>query len=422
MANGQIRILLSEGSSTNARETITALGLGGYKVDLCDPSPACLGRFSRFVGRVHRCPVSVTDPAGYLRFVIGLLRREPYVVLFPANEQAYLFSWARDLLAPLTGVAVAGFGAFARVQTKTAFMRLLDELRLPHPDTRYAGNWPEIKAAVADLGTPCYVKTASGTASIGLWRIGSPDDLSTLQAEMTAPDRRGRDSEFVVQRQAGGRFEQSHGIFDHGRLVALRCTRRVAEGAHGGAAVKEGVKRPAVEHDYQLIGRRLDWHGSLSIDYFWDEAEARPAYIDANPRITEPMNAFFNGVNLADLQVRLSLGEHPASIPHDTRSALSHNLVQVMLGAAAEGHSRRQVLRQAMTAAFRDGPYRHSREGMTPVLKDPPAVIPVIAILGALLAEPGTERHLTRDTIARYSLGDAIPLLARATPESLGVS
>ena len=47
---------------------------------------------------------------------------------------------------------------------------------------------------------------------------------------------------------------------------------------------------------------------------------------------------------------------------------------------------------------------------------------PVIAILGALLAEPGTERHLTRDTIARYSLGDAIPLLARATPESLGVS
>ena len=39
--NRSTRILLSEGSSLSAREAITALGLAGCTVDLCDPNPFC---------------------------------------------------------------------------------------------------------------------------------------------------------------------------------------------------------------------------------------------------------------------------------------------------------------------------------------------------------------------------------------------
>ena len=35
----RVRILLSEGSSTNAREVISALGPKGYVLDACDPNP-----------------------------------------------------------------------------------------------------------------------------------------------------------------------------------------------------------------------------------------------------------------------------------------------------------------------------------------------------------------------------------------------
>jgi len=421
MAKNRPRILFSEGSSTNAREMITALGLGGHTVDLCDPEPVCLGRFSRFVGHVYRCPISGTDPIGYLRFLIELLRRERYDVLFPANEQAYLFAWARDLLTPLTGLAVADFAAFQQVQTKTAFMRLLDSLGIGHPETRYARSWADIEAAVTTLGAPCYVKTAAGTASTGVWRVDDQRTLAALGGELAARAHAAEADEFVVQRACGGQFEQSHGIFDHGRLVALCCTRRLAEGAQGGASVKGGVVRPAVERDYESIGRRLNWHGSFSADYFWEEAHSRPSYIDADPRITEPMDAYFNGVDLAELQVLLSLGEHPARIPHGTSGAQSHNLVQVMLGAASDG-SRLEVLRQVARVVLKKGPYEHSREGMTPVLVDPPAAIPVVVILAALLANPGLERRLTHGTIARYALGDAIPLLTRCTPTSAGLS
>ena len=63
-----LRVLLSEGSSTSAREAITVLGLAGHIVEVCDPSPVCLGRLSRFVRKFHRCPGIRDDPAGYLSF------------------------------------------------------------------------------------------------------------------------------------------------------------------------------------------------------------------------------------------------------------------------------------------------------------------------------------------------------------------
>jgi hypothetical protein len=45
------RVLVSESSSLSAQEAITALGMAGHQVGVCDPDPLCLGRFSRFVTR-----------------------------------------------------------------------------------------------------------------------------------------------------------------------------------------------------------------------------------------------------------------------------------------------------------------------------------------------------------------------------------
>ena len=56
------KILLSEGSSLSAREAITVLGLAGHRVELVSADALCLGRFSRFVSRVHQAPASGADP------------------------------------------------------------------------------------------------------------------------------------------------------------------------------------------------------------------------------------------------------------------------------------------------------------------------------------------------------------------------
>jgi hypothetical protein len=410
------RILLSEGSSTNARETITVLGSAGYRVDVCDPNPACMARFSRFVGTVHRVPASGTDPVGYLRTVARLLAERHYDVLLPVNEQAYLFAWARDLLDPLTGLAVADFGAFTRVQTKTAFLALLDELGLPHPPSRVVHSLEDLRSAVLELGLPCYVKTPEGTASVGLWLIRDEADLAAVAAAPTTSQALVRPDGLLVQAQATGHFEQAHAVFDHGRLVALRTDRRLAEGTHGGPALKQGVARPLVASQVEFLGRTLDWHGGFSADYFWDDSVEQPAYIDANPRLTEPVNALVNGVNLPELQVRLSLGEHPEAVPYATGGARSHGLLHSILGAGASGGGRRGVLAASAAVVLGRGPYAGSREGLTPLRLDPPSAVVAGYILGRVLLDPGSARRIAESTIASYSLGPAIPLLAARMP------
>ena len=83
-----LRILLSDGSSTSARQTITALGQCGYILDVCDPNPFCISRFSRFVRHVYHCPPLGADPLGYLAFMLQHLTREHYDVLLPGALQS----------------------------------------------------------------------------------------------------------------------------------------------------------------------------------------------------------------------------------------------------------------------------------------------------------------------------------------------
>src|SRR4051812_21493723 len=89
-ASKRLRVLLSEGASTSAREAITILGITGHLVEVCDPDAHCLARFSRFVSRFHRCPGLARDPAGFLTFIETLLKAQRFDVLLPIHEQGFL--------------------------------------------------------------------------------------------------------------------------------------------------------------------------------------------------------------------------------------------------------------------------------------------------------------------------------------------
>src|SRR5262249_33402181 len=135
--NGRrLRILLTEGSSLSARQTLYALAAARPIIDVCDPRPfLCLARYSRFVRRIHRCPSFATDPQGYLRFLMYRLRAERYDVLLPVHDQVFLVSRFREKLRARVGLAVPEFATLERLQSKAGFLRVLEELKLPHPPT-----------------------------------------------------------------------------------------------------------------------------------------------------------------------------------------------------------------------------------------------------------------------------------------------
>ena len=108
-----LRVLVSEGSSTSAREAITILGLAGHTIEVCDPSRWCLSGFSRLIGKFHRCPGLRDDPAGYLAFIEQRLTEGKFDVLLPTHEQGFLFARAKQRLEGRAGLALPGFANYA---------------------------------------------------------------------------------------------------------------------------------------------------------------------------------------------------------------------------------------------------------------------------------------------------------------------
>jgi biotin carboxylase len=386
-----VRILLSEGSSLTARETLTVLGPGGHHLEVMASQRLPVARFSRYVARVHRCPPAGADPAGYLEAVVDVVRRRGIDVLLPTHEQAWLFAVARDRL-PAVGLAVAEAAAFDRVEGKAAFAGLCSVLRLPQPAWAEASS----SAELAGWEYPYYLKQPFGTAGRGVVLVRSDVERDAAFRRLGAP--------VLAQEVATGTYGQVAALFARGRLVAVHTSRQVGAGAGGSAAARESTRDAQAQEDVERLGAELRWHGGLTLDYLADGG-AR-AYIECNPRTVEPGNAAAAGVDLPGLQIALSTGAALPAAPVVGRAGVrTHGAMALAIGAAERTGSRRAALGAAIAAA-RDG---QSREVLTPLRADPPSAIPLAVVLARLLLRPRAAAGLASSAVDAYSVGpDAI--------------
>ena len=374
-----LRVLLSEGSSTSARDALTVLAGQGHEVEICDPDAHCLARFSRLAARFHRCPGLRDRPAAYLAFVEDLLRRRRFDVLLPIHEQGFLFARVPERLASLAGIALPSFESYRTAHSKAGFGGVLAALDLPRPRTEPVTWGPALRAAIR---YPCVVKSSIGTASRGTWVLRGPADLEAATpalAEIGA-------NELLLQDFVVGAVEHAQAVFCRGELVGFHAYAQLRAGAGGGDAAKESVSRPDVRAQLARVGAHLAWHGALSVDYIG--RAGGPVYIDCNPRLVEPMNAALSGVDLVGLLLAVSLGERPTPVPDGRAGTRTHLGIQALLGCALEGGTRRDIIREARDLATRRGRYRGSVEELTPVRRDWPSAVPLAATALLLLANP----------------------------------
>jgi predicted ATP-grasp superfamily ATP-dependent carboligase len=393
------KILLSEGSSLSSREAITALGLAGHRVDLVSSDPMCLGRFSRFVDRVHRAPASGADPDGYLAAVIETVKTADIDALIPVHEQAYLFAAARVQLPEGLGVALADFETFEQVQSKASFAELLTRLKVTQPRTEIVRSADQF---AADRPYPFFVKAAFGTASAGVWRVSDTRARDALLPELETHNAFAEG--LLVQAAVTGSLERTQAVFDHGRLVACHIYRQIIEGPGGGDVLKLSVVSAGVRETVELIGQALTWHGALSFDYMLDDATQTPHFIDANPRLVEPMNAWLSGVDLPGALLQISLGESAPTQPVGREGVLTRLGLMGLLDAARSRQRRRDVLREIGLLALGAGRYRGSREELVPLLTDPCCAVPLGVVAARLLRAPDAAARFSESTVAAYSL------------------
>jgi predicted ATP-grasp superfamily ATP-dependent carboligase len=393
------KVLLSEGSSLSSREAITALGLAGHRVELLSSDPLCLGRFSRFVSRVHRTPASGADPDGYLKAVIETVEAGRIDALLPVHEQAYLFAAARQTLPSGLGLALADFEAFEQVQSKAGLAELLTRLNVPQPATELVRSADEFAAM---RPYPFFVKAAFGTASTGVWRVRDAQQRDAVLAQLVQHNAFAEG--LLVQAAVSGSLERTQAVFDRGRLVASHIYRQVVEGPGGGDVLKISIVDAPVREIVQRIGQALSWHGALSFDYIRDGATGTPYFIDANPRLVEPMNAWLSGVDLPGALLRISLGEMPPAQAPGREGVVTRLGLMGLLDAARRRNRRRDVLREIALLTTGSGRYRGSREELVPLLTDPCCAIPLGVVIARLLRDPAAASRFSETTVAAYSL------------------
>ena len=410
----QPKILLCEGTSLSAREAINTLGLSGRVVDVCAPTRWCLGGFSKWVRRVHLTPAVGIDPLAYVLAVAKLCETQRYDVLLPVHEQAYLFAALRESQPSWptgsTAVPVASFRAFEALQTKGALARTLAAVGLRQPVTFLARSAQELLEhgqAFLRAHGGCIVKAPSGTASAGMHRVRGQQQLEGLclaRAQETDGAAAIQAEPLVVQQLVEGPLERLQAVFAKGRLVAIHCYRQLLEGPGGGDVLKESVRRPAAVDHMQTLGSHLNWHGALSFDYILPSDTLGPVYIDANPRLVEPMNAFLSGVDLTGTLVRVALNEDPGAL------VIGAEGVRTRLGIPglierANASGRRGVLADFWAQIRSAGRYIGTVEELTPYRVDVLSAVPLLTVMMTLVAEPSAAPRISRDTIDSYALG-----------------
>jgi len=153
------------------------------------------------------------------------------------------------------------------------------------------------------------------------------------------------------------------------------------------------------------------------MDYL--HVDGQPYYLECNPRTVEPGNAAASGVNLPELQLRLSVHiDAPAHPVIGRRGIRTHGLMAILLGVADATHRRRAVLAELARAVARMGTYRDSAEQLTPVLRDPPSAIPLLVVLARLLALPASASAISAETVGRYAV--RLQSIRRLTPHRPG--
>jgi hypothetical protein len=378
-----LRVLLTEGASTSAREAVTALGLAGHHIEILDPDVHCISRFSRFVRHVHRCPPIATDPKAYLDFALSLAASGNFDVILPIHEQGLAFAKVPSRIPPGVGIALPTFEAYGTALDKWTFSQLMLELDMPQPATRLVDS----AADIPETGLPFIVKRPMSTASRGVQIVRDAEDVAVAREDIISEP-----GPIIIQDFIDAPLEHAQLLFDRGRFVAMHGYRQIIRGAGGGEALKESVWRPRVKVEMEKLAKALSWHGALSLDYLWKDET--PYFVDCNPRLVEPMSAHFSGLDLAGLLVRMSLGENLPEQPPSKSGVRTRLSLQALLGAALRHNSRFEIVREIVRFMTATGEYSGSVEELTPVTLDWMSALPCAATGLAVLVYPKTSHIL----------------------------
>jgi hypothetical protein len=387
-------ILLTDGSGLSSRQVATLLSLKNHVVHLLSPPYSIsVTSLTRHVTKIHDVPKYGRDPFAWRTAVVLITKTEKISTILCTQEQVAILS-----AYPIPGlkIAVPSFASLMRVFDKISAYETLTKASIPQPETAIV-SISELEKYSHLL--PAYVKLPVGTASSGVMPAPTPQDLPRIATSFSTQSQK-----IVIQRRINGSLLMITSVFSHGKLLAYHCCLRVREGPNGGAVCKISYHHPQVKAHLVNLGQMLSWHGALSLDAILDSKDDI-YYIDINPRIVEPVNAYHAGLDLTMLLLEITLDHEISPMPEGKEGVKTHQAVLGLMDAAFKA-GRLGVVREVRDLLMGKGCYEGSVEELTPVVGDWLSAVFLVGLVVLLLV--GGRRAaemLSSGTVKNYALG-----------------
>lgn len=241
------------------------------------------------------------DPA-LMTDVLRVMDEQGLHVVVPTGIAATLYLGRhQDRLSSEQVFPLSSDALIEQLHDKWWLSQLLERLGLPYPETHLVTGVDD----VGDIPLPVVVKPIAAEASAGIWRADSRRQLTALLEGATA---RG-DLPLLVQRYVAGADMAVSVLADHGRIVTCAVQQP------GAGGTMHYLRRPDAVAIATAIVKATGFHGVAVFDMRHASADDSVYVLECNPRLFSSANKLaYAGVNLVDLGLRISRGEHLQAI------------------------------------------------------------------------------------------------------------
>jgi protein-tyrosine-phosphatase/predicted ATP-grasp superfamily ATP-dependent carboligase len=312
-----VRVLVLDGHSRAALETLQSLGRAGAEIDVAAEHQDCLAFHSRYARRKLRQPLQerVADFHEWLRSQEG---ERNYELIVPATEASLLGLRALDEDDPLRRKAVLpGDHALDITLDKEKTWSLARTLGVPAPESR-------LISALVEIGDarlfPLVLKPTRSKVMIN-------GELCTLAAAIIKDEAQRQQqlrqwlplTPVLEQQYVSGRGVGAEFLFRHGQKIWHFVHERVHEYplTGGASSYRRAIDPPrALLRDAEALLTALNWHGVAMVEFKVD-AGGKHWLMEINPRLWGSLAlSIYAGMDFPRGLLQIARGETPAAQPN----------------------------------------------------------------------------------------------------------
>ena len=317
-------ILVLDGHSRAALETMQSLGRLGHEVDIAAESADCLAFRSRYASRKLQQP-GHDRQIDFYAWLRAQNQQRNYVLIVPATELSLLGLRVLDEDDPLRRKAIlAGNAALEVALDKQKTWALAHELGVPVPQSR-------LISYVAEIGcAPQFPVVLKPTRS----KVSIDGEIRTLAVALVKNEEQRREqlrrwlpfTPVLEQQYVSGRGVGAEFLFDHRRKVWHFVHERVHEYplTGGASSYRRAIQPPGrLLQDAEKLLTALQWHGVAMVEFKMN-VDGQYWLMEINPRLWGSLAVSIDaGVNFPLGLLQIARGERPAPQPaykqHHTR-------------------------------------------------------------------------------------------------------